>query len=55
MQLMRNNITLIPDGKLYPLFPVLVIKTEQLNHRVDFSIARTGYLNSPLVLAAFEK
>ncbi|KAF8434092.1 alpha beta-hydrolase [Boletus edulis BED1] len=34
MQLMRNNITLIPD---------------------DFSIARTNYLNSPLVLAAFEK
>jgi len=34
MQLMRNNITLIPD---------------------NFSIARTNYLNSPPVLAAFEK
>ncbi|KAF9230523.1 alpha beta-hydrolase [Melanogaster broomeanus] len=34
MQLMRDNITLVPD---------------------DFSIARTQYLNSPAVLAAFEK
>ncbi|KAF9231006.1 alpha beta-hydrolase [Melanogaster broomeanus] len=34
MQLMRDNITLVPD---------------------DFSIVRTQYLNSPAVLAAFEK
>ena len=51
MQLMRDNITLIPDG----VFVRLVAVPCSPVGRVDFSIARADFLNSLSVLSEFEK